>query len=116
MLGKRLALLNTQLNYEESKELVSILNILSGKLIYRDFYWSYGPGGPYFLAILYKIFGTMELTLFRMAVSLVATVTTFYSFLVARFYLSPIWAFWAVLLSSSGLVSREHVMGTVLLI
>lgn len=111
MLGKRLALLNTQLNYEEAKEIDSILSILSGKLIYRDFYWSYGPGGPYLLAILYKIFGTMDLTLFRMAVSLVATVTTFYSFLVARFYLSPIWAFWAVLLSSSGLVSREHSYG-----
>ena len=35
MLGKRLALLNTQLNHEEAKEIVTILNILSGKLIYR---------------------------------------------------------------------------------
>jgi hypothetical protein len=38
MFGKRLVLLDTQLNPEEAKEIESILNILNGKLIYRDFY------------------------------------------------------------------------------
>ena len=111
MLGKRLVLLNTQLNPEEGKEIEAILNILNGKLIYRDFYWQYGLGGPYLLAFLSNLFGSTDITLPRLMVSLVATGTTFFSYLVARFYIPPLWAFWATLLSSSGLVAREHSYG-----
>jgi hypothetical protein len=111
MFGKRLVLLDTQLNPEEGKEIDSILNILNGKLVYRDFYWQYGLGGPYLLAFLSNLIGSTDITLPRLVVSIVAAGTTFFSYLVARFYIPPLWAFWATLLSSSGLAAREHSYG-----
>ncbi len=111
MLLKRFILLPFELNYEEGKEIECILNIMNGQLVYRDFHWQYGPGPIYFIALLFKIFGVVNLYLPRIVVSLVAVATTFYAYKVARFYLSSIWSFWAALLSSSGLVFRENTYG-----
>lgn len=111
MFGKRLLLLDYQINPEEGKELLQALDILKGKIIYRDFFSQYGPGGSYFTALLYKLTGDANLILPRLAVSVLATFTAYYSYRIARFFLSPGWAFWAALLSCSGLASRESAYG-----
>ncbi|MBI4384846.1 MAG: hypothetical protein HY579_12530 [Nitrospinae bacterium] len=108
---KRLLFLDYDLNYEEGKEIECVLRILDGKLIYRDFFWQYGPLSPYVIALLFKVTGLSSVLVPRLMVTVVAVLTTFYSYRVARFYLPPGWAFWAALMSSSGLAAREGTYG-----
>ena len=42
MFLKRFSLLEYGYNYEEGKELECIINILNGKLVFKDFWWQYG--------------------------------------------------------------------------
>ncbi|MFQ5672008.1 MAG: ArnT family glycosyltransferase [Nitrospinales bacterium] len=111
MFIKRFLLLDYGYNYEEGKELECVINILNGKMIYRDFFWQYGPGPLYVFALLFKIFGEVNFLIPRGVVSLVAVLTTFYSYRVARIYLPAPWAFWAALMASSGLAAREGTYG-----
>ncbi|GEM_PF-2195940 len=111
MFFKRFFLHHYEINYEEGKEIECILQILDGKLVFRDFHWQYGPFGIYFVAFLFKIFGTVNLLIPRWTVTLVALATTYYSYKSARFYLKPSWAFWAALMASSGLAARENTYG-----
>ncbi len=111
MFGKRLWLLDYQINPEEGKEILQALDILKGKVIYRDFFAQYGPAGPYFTAMLYKLTGDVNLILPRLAVSVLATFTAFFSYRIARYFVCPGWAFWAALMSCSGLASRESTYG-----
>jgi len=111
MFAKRLWLLDYQFNPEEGKEILQALDILNGKVIYRDFFAQYGPAGPYFTALLYKWTGDVNLILPRLSVSVLATFTAYFSYRTARYFLSPGWAFWAALMSCSGLASRESTYG-----
>ncbi|MBI4599773.1 hypothetical protein HY732_02520, partial [Candidatus Uhrbacteria bacterium] len=108
---KRLLLLDYDLNYEEGKEIECVLRILDGKLIYRDFFWQYGPVSPYAIALLFKITGVSSILVPRLMVTAVAALTAFYSYRAARLYLPPSWAFWAALMASSGLAAREGTYG-----
>ena len=111
MLAKRFLLLPYGFNYEEGKELEAALDVMAGKLIYRDFFWHYGPIAPYFTAFLFKLSGKIDILIPRGMVSVAAVAMTYYAYRTARFYLSSSWAFWAALMASSGLVAREHTYG-----
>ena len=111
VLLKRTLMIDLEINHEEGKEIECILNIMEGKLVYRDFHWQYGPLGIYILPFIFKLLGTVNLIIPRSLVTLVAVATTFYSYRLARHFLNPKWAFWSALLASSGLVARENTYG-----
>ena len=111
MFLKRVFLIKYEINYEEGKEIECILNILDGKMAFRDFHWQYGPAGIYLVAFLFKVFDNVNLLTPRLMVTLIAVATTFYSYRTARLYLGPGWSFWASLMASSGLVAREGTYG-----
>ena len=111
MFLKRYLLLDYGYNYEEGKEIECVINILNGKLVFRDFWWQYGPGPLYFIALLSKLVEGPSFLLGRIVVTIGAVLMTFYAYRVSRFYLPASWAFWAALLASSGLASREGTYG-----
>tara|TARA_B100000686_G_C16798624_1_gene984250 strand:- start:3294 stop:4955 length:1662 start_codon:yes stop_codon:yes gene_type:complete len=111
MFLKRALLIKFEINYEEGKEIECALNIIEGKLAFRDFHWQYGPAGVYLVALLFKVLGFVNLLIPRIMVSLFAVATTYYSYRTARLYLNSKWSFWAALMASSGLVAREHTYG-----
>jgi hypothetical protein len=108
ILFKRLVFLNIGVNYEEARDLDVIIKISNGEVIYKDFLYIYGFLGLYFNAILFKLFGFTDITIPRFIVSLFFAVSSMFAYKIASRFLSPFWAFVAVLLGFSGLVSREH--------
>ena len=108
MFLKRLVLHSYGINYEAGKDFEGILRILEGKLIYKDFYWHYGPISLYVSALTCKLLNTVNLLIPRWIVTLIGVATTYYSYKSARFFLSSPWAFWVTLMASSGLVVREN--------
>ena len=108
ILLKRLIFLNIGVNFEEAKDLEIIIKISNGEVIYKDILYFYGFFGLYINAIMLKVFGVTDILIPRFIVSLLFAASTIFAYKVALRFLSPFWAFFAVLLGFSGLVAREH--------
>src|ERR1043166_2212861 len=62
--------------------------ITTGKMLYRDLFWMYGPLVPYWHALLFKLFGLHLNVLYAVGLSLVA-IQTALVFVIGRRILSP---------------------------
>jgi len=111
ILFKRLIFLNLGVNLEEAKDLEAIIKITNGEVLYRDFYYIYGFLGLYLNAAVFKLFGVADILIPRLIVSLFFASSVFFAYKIALRFVSPFWAFVAVLLGFSGLVTREHTYG-----
>ncbi|MFH0935240.1 MAG: hypothetical protein V1828_00035 [Candidatus Omnitrophota bacterium] len=82
------------------REMYVPLQILSGKLLYRDLCYAYGPFSPYFNALLYKLFSPSLYTLFINGI-LTASVASLLIYKISRFFLKP---FFSTLSASTFLI------------
>lgn len=70
------------------REMYIPLGISSGKLLYRDLCYVYGPFSPYFNALLYKLFSPSLYALFINGI-LTASAASFLIYKISRFFLKP---------------------------
>jgi hypothetical protein len=70
--------------HDEGLMLQATARIADGQLPYRDFWWNYGPGQPYLLGALWKLFGPSLMTWRIVRVALDATVALLVYLLVRR--------------------------------
>src|SRR4051812_26372495 len=70
--------------HDEGLMLQAAARIAGGQMPYRDFWWNYGPGQPYLLGALWKLFGPSLLTWRVVRVGLDATVALLVYLLVRR--------------------------------
>src|SRR5581483_4960954 len=82
--------------YDEGIILTAAMRVAHGQVIYRDFYYNYGPAYPYFLAGAFKVFGQYVLVE-RMWFLVQAAITATGIYLLARRLSNPIAALAAFL-------------------
>src|SRR3954453_7265306 len=70
--------------HDEGLMLQAAARIADGQIPYRDFWWNYGPGQPYLLGALWKLFGPSLLTWRIVRVGLDAAVALLVYLLVRR--------------------------------
>jgi hypothetical protein len=71
---------------DTSRELYLPVQILEGKILYRDIYYEYGPFPPYFMAAVYNIFGIHINSLIGAGIAITASMC-FFIYKVSRFFL-----------------------------
>lgn len=92
-------------------EFSSILKIVQGETVYKDFVWIYGPFCLYYYVLLYKIFGILGIYVIKANIALFGTLGCFFAYKAARLALEPFWAGVAALLAFSSLIAPVHVSG-----
>ncbi|MFQ5716096.1 MAG: hypothetical protein ACE5GQ_03235 [Nitrospinales bacterium] len=108
---KRWALMDKGINYEEAKDIECFLKVANGEIPYKDFWWPYGPFQLYFFGFFFKWFNVEGFLFPRLVVSAAASAGAFFSYKIARFYLSSSMALLASLFAFSGLVANVHTYG-----
>ncbi|MBL7151805.1 MAG: glycosyltransferase family 39 protein [Candidatus Omnitrophica bacterium] len=78
------------------REMYVPLQILSGKLLYRDFCYIYGPFSPYFNALLFKIFGVSLYSLIICGI-ITTSAACLLVYKISRFFLNVFFSTFAVL-------------------
>lgn len=110
VLAKRFLIADYGINREAGGEFEAVLQILEGKLVYRDFFWYLGFAPLYLNALLFKL-ASPEVYWIRLNEVFFAALGAFFAFKVARRLLSPAWTLVATVLAYSGLVTPLHVSG-----
>lgn len=95
------------LNSDWGKELGEPLKLLSGKALYKDIYWPYGPLAPYINMYLYKLFGVHLVTIETAALSL-NIIMLLLTYRLSVNLMQPKFAFLAAYLSFATSIASKH--------
>lgn len=108
---KKLFIWDYGFNPDLGHEFENLLDLIDGKIIYKDFVWIYGPFCLYYYYTLGKVFGLLGIHVAQASVAIFATLACYFACRAASLVLSPVWAAVSALLAFSTLVAPVHVSG-----
>lgn len=108
---KKLFIWDYGFNPDLGHEFENLLDLIDGKMVYKDFVWIYGPFCLYYYYALHKFFGLLGIDVAQATVAIVGTLACYFACRAASFVLRPVWASVSALLAFSSLVAPVHVSG-----